>query len=84
MTEHKFTDEEVEEALKCCASNEEYACDGCPCKSKGMMTGDVCIPYMSKAAADLIKRKKEEIERLKGLLETEDRKEWAKPIRKKD
>lgn len=64
MTDHKFTDEEVIKALECCADATQNSCKGCPCKAKGMRTGDVCIPAMSKAAADLIKRQRAEIERL--------------------
>lgn len=63
MTDIKFTDEEVMEALKCCASPKEYACDGCPCKAKEAIAGDIyCITDVSKAAAELIKKQKEKID----------------------
>lgn len=65
MTDHKFTDEEVIKALECCADATQNSCKGCPCKAKGMRTGDVCIPAMSKAAAELIKRQRVEIDALK-------------------
>ena len=61
MTDHKFTDDEVEKALECCAGNEAN-CKSCPldaaCVGK-------CIPAMSKAATDLIKRQRAEIDALK-------------------
>lgn len=62
MTDIKFTDEEVLSALEHCASDKEHSCDGCPCRSKGEMTGDVCITDMSKAAFKLMKKQKEKID----------------------
>ena len=63
MADIKFTDEEVMQALECCASDKEYACDGCPCQGKGAMAGNIiCITDISKAALKLIKNQKEKID----------------------
>ena len=59
MTEHKFTDEEVIKALEWCIQSD--SCEYCEYREK-TNKDDVC-PVRSDAL-DLIKRQKEEIERL--------------------
>jgi hypothetical protein len=61
MTDPKFTDAEVIQALKCCADKTSDNCADCPCKAKGMEWGDECIPAMCKAALDLINKQTEPI-----------------------
>ena len=65
MTEHKFTDEEVIKALKCCIKTDHFGdCFGndCPFVSEhGCRVGkETLYPYV----LDLINRQKAEIERL--------------------
>jgi hypothetical protein len=58
MTDHKFTDEEIEKALECCSS---YDCDGCPLYSPTIN----CVILLPQKALELVKRQRAEIEKLK-------------------
>lgn len=69
MTEHKFTDEEVIKALEHCRNGER----GSKCSKCKYVTG--CKPLLIGLALDLIKRQKEEIERLR--LENEEMKKMS-------
>ena len=67
MTEHKFTDEEVIKALECCYTNDSNDCYKCPYTAES--TAEMfCDKKLAKDALDLIKRQKEEIERLNILI----------------
>ena len=67
MTDHKFTDEEVMQALRCCGELDSHMCENCPLRF--FEDGTACIPAMSRASAELIIRQKKEIERLQKLLD---------------
>lgn len=58
MTDHKYTDEEVIRALECCCY--KFYCKECSFYSSG---GGGCITALEKAALDLIKRQRAEIEK---------------------
>ena len=75
MTERKFTDEEVVKGLECCVKSSHFGeCfeNKCPLVSKhGCKVGkETLYPY----ALDLINRQKAEIQRLKGLIISNDEK----------
>ncbi len=63
MKDPKFTDEEVIQALKCCADKTSDCCAACPCQAKGLNEGPDCIPAVCQAALDLINRQKAEVAR---------------------
>ena len=79
MKDPKFTDEEVIQALKCCADKTSDCCASCPCQAKGLNEGPDCIPAVCQAALDLINRQKAEVvnevfdEVLKKLFEMQKR-----------
>jgi cytochrome c2 len=56
MTEHKFTDEEIIKAFKCCSNADIITeCGACPYYKKG------CLDKVHADAADLINRQKAEV-----------------------
>lgn len=74
MTDHKFTDEEVIKALKCCLNSRHLmSCQECCFHGKSVN----CVYWLEYNALDLIKRQKVEIKTLqernvilRGLVDT--------------
>lgn len=60
-----MSDEEIKKCLECCIS---LSCEGCPLKNN-----HGCLTISDKKALDLINRQQAEIERLKYLLEREEK-----------
>lgn len=62
MTEHKFTDEEIVKALKCCNDYSSPNCSQCPYEDEGEAANYVaCADVLMIDALDLINRQKAEI-----------------------
>ena len=65
-----MTDNEIIKALECCSHrNEDLPCDGCPAYNIAQM----CMEDLMSAALDLINRQKAEIERLKQIIDKQDK-----------
>ena len=60
-----MTDEQIIKALECCPKD---TCEGCPLEGKGILKCMECF----ERAADMLKRQKAEIDKLKVLLRNAD------------
>ena len=69
-----MTDKEIIKALERCSRNKFNDCCGCPCFISDGRTPMQCMSDLMKNALDLINRQQAEIERLKKLLDEEEKK----------